>query len=516
MPLESRSPVVYDLLVIGGGLAAAGIASDAVARGLKTVLLSSGDFAAGSGSRSLQMIYGGLGNLSRAPLRSTVRSIRESHSLTRLAPGLVRWMPFLFPRYEGQEQGWRSLPGRWLYDRLNVTETDLKSRRLTSEQVLEYNPDLCSAGLSGGALFYDCVTDDVRLALSLILDAQTRGARIYNYVTIEELLEDSARITGATVRDTITGKSWRIRTRQIVHVTGRRAGAPGKTVAAERAVVVLRREELNLNHGIAVSRPGDRRIFLVVPWYEGVLVSIAANELPENRDEVDEILETLNWLFPRSRFTIRDVVSSYPGARRLRDHSARAEPVALHDGLDPIGKGWLRADQLGLTDYRREARQVVDRVVSHIQSIDRELVILPCWTNRIEIGNPPARDFNPFSGFELPRDVRSHLIQDYGSWAQQIASILEVYPEWKRRIIPGLPYILAEAYFAVTRQKARNLDDILSRRTRVALLDRQQGTGSLREICRVVAPAMHWSKAEIERQMEDYGRTVRARQHSPT
>ena len=518
-----------DLLVIGGGITGAGVAQDAVSRGLKTVLVAKGDFGDGAGSRSLEMIHGGLGDWHRSPIGSTVRSIRESHILTRLAPGLIRWTPFMFPQFRAQKQGWRSFLQLWLSDRLCKTESDLKSRRLSPEQVLEYSPDLRSAGLSGGTLFYDCVTDDARLALAVVLDAQTRGAKLYNYVSVDEYAQDSTRITGAWVRDTITGRSWQIRARQVLYASSARAdtvdeleeGSLDKS-HSDGTMVVLRRKELNLNHGLVVSPPGDRCLLWAVPWYEGVLVGTtrperrAGNGAVASRDKVDAIVGTLNWLFPRRRFTPRDVVSSYGGTRPWVEPSGGcAERTGPDNRRELTAKGLIWVGASKLTNYRRVAKRVVDLVASRVQSIDRELVVLPSWTDRIAIGNTPATGFDPFSGFELPRDVRSHLIQDYGSWAMQIASILDVYPEWKRRIVPGLPYLLAEAYFAVTRQKARNLDDILSRRTRVALLDPRHGSGSLEQICRVVAAPLHWSRAEIQRQIEDYEQTVRARQHGP-
>jgi glycerol-3-phosphate dehydrogenase len=134
---------------------------------------------------------------------------------------------------------------------------------------------------------------------------------------------------------------------------------------------------------------------------------------------------------------------------------------------------------------------------------------MPCWTHRIPLGNPHEEQMKLFGGMELPQDVRDHLRADYGMWSRQIASIIEIHPDWSRRIAEGLPYILAEAYFAATREKARTLEDVLTRRTRVALLDPARGEENLRLVSEVVAGALKWTPDETESQVEHYRAAIR-------
>src|SRR5688500_2246819 len=100
-------------------------------------------------------------------------------------------------------------------------------------------------------------------------------------------------------------------------------------------------------------------------------------------------------------------------------------------------------------------------------------------------------------------------------WARQIVAILEVTPQWARRMSYGLPYILAEAYFAVTREKARTLEDVLARRTRVALLAPDQGLSCAAEVSEIMAGELKWSEAEKQRQIQEYGKFLRERLPSP-
>src|SRR5437867_238184 len=165
-----------DLLVIGGGITGAGIAQDAAARGLRAVLVEKGDFASGTSSRSSKLVHGGLRYLEQLSLGLMYESISERNKLTQLAPGLVRWAPFLMPQYRGKSKRWRIALGMWLYDNLARTGTDLRHKSLNQDQTLDYAPQLRSQGLLGGALYHDCVTDDARLVLSVVLDARVRGA----------------------------------------------------------------------------------------------------------------------------------------------------------------------------------------------------------------------------------------------------------------------------------------------------------------------------------------------------
>jgi glycerol-3-phosphate dehydrogenase len=136
------------------------------------------------------------------------------------------------------------------------------------------------------------------------------------------------------------------------------------------------------------------------------------------------------------------------------------------------------------------------------------MVVMPSWTHRITLGNAPEGEFDPFGKLGLARDIKDHLVADYGTWSRQIVSILEVHPEWSRRISEGLPYILAEVYFAVTRERARTLEDVLCRRLRSTLLDPVRGSDSLRAVSEIIVPVLNWGHDEVERQIDSYRKSL--------
>ncbi|PYV18383.1 MAG: hypothetical protein DMG07_04090 [Acidobacteria bacterium] len=517
----------FDLLVIGGGITGVGIAQDAASRGLRTVLVERGDFACGTSSRSSKLIHGGLRYLEQFSLGLMYESIAERHLLTRLAPGLVRWRPFLLPSFQGKGKEWRSRLGLWLYDHLARTDPELRHRRLGRDDVLRFAPELRRQGLQGGARFFDCVTDDARLVLSVARDAQARGARIHNYVAVEEVVRERGRACGARVRDTLTGARWEIRARQVVSASGpwtdRTLELAGESAREKRirpakgVHVVLERGRLDVGSVVMIPSARDRRSLFVIPWYEGVLVGTTDTEYrggpdaarPE-REDVDYILAALDWSFPSARLALPDVVSSYAGVRPLvRAPGRSTADVPREYRIFEGASGMLSVAGGKLTTYRRMAKAVVDRVVLRLKGQGLDRPVLRCWTHRMPLGSPAEDGFDPFRGIDLPEDVRAHLLADYGLWARQIVSILELHPEWARPMAEGLPYIVAEAYFAVTHEKARTVVDVLARRTRVALLDRAQGRGCLDAVSKIMAEELAWSEEERARQVGDYERVLR-------
>jgi glycerol-3-phosphate dehydrogenase len=526
---DSHQIEEMDLLVIGGGITGAGIAQDAAARGLKTVLVEKGDFASGTSSRSSKQIHGGLRYLEHFSLGLMKESISERHTLTRLAPGLVRWTPFLIPYFRGKEKRWRTSLGLWLYDNLARTPAGLRHRVLNASEILGYAPELRRDGLLGGAHFYDCLTDDARLVLSLALDAQSRGALVCNHVAVEASIREHGKTAGALVRDMLSGQSWTIRARQVVVATGpwtdRTLDLLGEAADHERirpakgVHIVLPRSRLNLNHVVLIPSVRDRRFLFVIPWYEGIVVGTtdteyhqAPDEVRPERADVNYILDAMNWSFPEARIAAGDLVCSYAGIRPLINVPGKeTADVPREYKLFETEGGVISVAGGKLTTYRRMAKAVVDRVVRRLKSTNKDLLVMPCWTHRIPLGHPPEDEFNPFKQTDLPEDIRNHLIADYGVWTEQVVSFLQSNSSLSRRMVPELPYILAEAYYAVTYEKARTLEDILVRRTRVALLDPARGRGCAREVATLVAAELNWSAEDIERQIELYERAIKTR-----
>src|SRR5262247_3690395 len=178
--LEGLSETFLDAVVIGGGMAGAGIARDLALRGASVALFEKGDFASGTSSKSSKLIHGGLRYLELFDWRLVRESLREKKTLERLAPHLVRPLPFLVPVYRGSARGLITVRiGMWLYDLLTPGKGPDRYRVMRPVEALSLEPSIRADDLRGaGYYFDDLLLFPERLCLENILSAIRHGARV--------------------------------------------------------------------------------------------------------------------------------------------------------------------------------------------------------------------------------------------------------------------------------------------------------------------------------------------------
>src|SRR5690606_10690375 len=195
---EALGQGTYDLLVIGGGVTGAGVARDAVGRGLKVALVEASDIGGGTSSRSSRLVHGGLRYLENLDFGLVFEALRERCRLLELAPHLLRPLPFLFPADVGDPTGLLKLTaGMWLYEVLSLVRAPKRHRTLGRSGALEVEPRLSPEGLTGGALYYDAQVDDARLTLAVARGAYEAGA----------ILVTRARVVGLAPSVTAAGRA---------------------------------------------------------------------------------------------------------------------------------------------------------------------------------------------------------------------------------------------------------------------------------------------------------------------
>ena len=202
----------FDLLVIGGGATGAGIALDATLRGLKTALVDACDFSAGSSSKSTKLLHGGVRYLERAffnfdlkQLSLIKESLRERSIIMGLAPHLTRKLPIILPVYNKYKK-YYYWAGLKLYEWLAGRNSLGPCRSLKPCEVAQNLPHFKAQGLEGGILYYDGQFDDARLNLAVIQKAIQKGATALNYVTVERLIGENGKISGAFAADKLQVK----------------------------------------------------------------------------------------------------------------------------------------------------------------------------------------------------------------------------------------------------------------------------------------------------------------------
>jgi glycerol-3-phosphate dehydrogenase len=548
----------FDVVVVGGGITGAGVALDAATRGFSVALIERADFAAGTSSRSSKLVHGGLRYLQNFDLGLVREALLERQLMVALAPHLVHPLPLVVPAFDGVRPDRLMGVGLNLYDVMSVDRDRLRSRRgrrarasaersagegepptqreegeswsperhrvISGEEVIELLPALASREPTSGYLFYDCQTDDVRLVLTVLGEAERFGAVCANRVHALSLLERDGRACGVRVLDGETGAELDLRAANVVNATGvwadrltaatatpggaRIGGAsvgdasPGGVPADPPADephdeselgggvpiirpsrgthILLRHEDLPLVGGAIVPAGAGRTIF-ALPWLGRTLVGTTDRDYEGELDhvrpsaeDVDYLLSAINEFFDTA-FAPHDLAGAYAGVRPLIssgdpkksvDISRRAELYEASSGMLTITGGKL-------TTWRRMAKLTVDRLVA------RDSRDAPCRTHEIPLGQAIAADELPrVEG--VPDASYPALAGRYGYAAHEVLALatdrrstgspIGQPGELAQPIVPGLPDLLAEVTLAARREQARSIGDVLLRRTRLGLL----------------------------------------------
>ena len=522
----------FDLVVIGGGITGAGVALDAASRGYSVALVEREDYSSGTSSRSSKLVHGGLRYLQNFDLGLVREALLERSILVRLAPHIVKPLPLLVPAFEGKRPDRLLGVGLNMYDvmsrRRGRTDEDWSADRhrvVDADETVELLPALARRDPTAAYLFYDCQTDDSRLVLTVLGEAERFGTVLANSCEVTGLLERDGRAGGVKVRDRIEGTDFEIEADNVVNATGVWADRikPEEIYGEEEVPVIrpsrgthitLSADDLHLRAGAIVPAGGGRTIF-VLPWLGRTLVGTTDNDyegelehVPPSADDVDYLLSACNGFFATS-LTTDDVTGAYAGVRPLIstsdpkksvDISRKAELYETSSGLVTITGGKL-------TTWRRMAKMAVDRIV------EREGRDAPCRTEEIPLGMPEDPGALPeVEGVD--EQSRAHLAGRYGHAAQEVMEMAAASPELAERITPELPDLVAEAAFAARREQTRSLADVLIRRTRLGLLDARtlcaDGADGPERAARAMAGELGWDGGRVRAEVEQWREVARA------
>jgi glycerol-3-phosphate dehydrogenase len=529
--LSSMAAEPVDLLVIGGGITGAGIARDAALRGFRIALVDKGDFGSGTSSHSSRLIHGGIRYLEQRDFRLVFEASRERRVLLRIAPHLVRPLPFLFPVYRGARvPGWKLRAGMWLYDLLAAFRNVKAHRWLSPKQVRRAEPALKDRGLTGAALYWDAQTDDARLVLATMRSAARAGALVANYAEVTSLLKPDGRVRGAVVRDVLSGETRTVRALVVVNAGGpwvdglRRMddpAAPPLLRATKGAHVAVPRRRIGNERAITLFSAIDGRVMFVLPWGELSYVGTTdtdADASPDGlrvtADDVTYLLRSANAAFPDAHLAPNDVVSVWAGLRPLLRQDAAATPsqVSREHRVVESAQGLITIAGGKLTTYRVMARDVVDRVAARLHELDGRPVAPRPPTDRLPLPGGEAAELEVVlegaRARAVPDATARHLVASYGSETPAILNLVERDRSLGGPIAPGRPEIWAEVAHAVEREMALRVQDVLIRRLHLFYEYAEQGTAIAAPVAQRMKKLLGWDDVREAEELVDYFKLV--------
>ena len=523
-----------DVLVIGGGITGAAIARDAALRGFRTALVEKGDFGSGTSSASSRLIHGGLRYLEQFDFRLVLEASRERRVLLRIAPHLVRPLPFLFPVYRGARvPAWKVRCGLWLYDLLAAFRNVRVHQWLGRKATLRLEPGLREKGLKAAGLYYDAQTDDARLVLATMRSAAQAGALVANYVEAVSLLKPDGRVRGATVRDLLNDETRTIRALIVVNACGpwvdglRRLDEPSADALlrlTKGAHVAVPRKRLGNTHAITLTSPIDGRVMFVLPWgdadqsYIGTTdtdEAVSPDDVRATAEDVIYLLRSANAFFPQARLSPHDVVATWAGLRALLRPERNLAPsqVSREHRIAESASGLLTIAGGKLTTHRVMAQELCDLVAARLRALDGRPRAPRPPTHRSPLPGGETADLEGLTKAAVERGASEatarHLIGTYGSEAAAVLNLVDRDRALGGRIVAGRPELWAEVVHAVEREMAVRLSDVLVRRLHLFYKTRDQAVPATSAVADRLAQALGWDGARRAEELAAYLQLVK-------
>ena len=528
-----------DVLVIGGGVTGCGVALDAITRGLSVALVESRDLASGTSSRSSKLFHGGLRYLEQRDFRLVREALHERElMLTRLAPHLVHPVTFLYPL---QHRVWERpyvAAGLTMYDTLGGKKSLPRHRYLSRSKALATVPGMKTDALVGAMQYGDGQTDDARHTMMVARTAVEHGALVRTSTQVTRLLHepshsDGNMVVGAELRDTETGATCLVRARVIINCTGVWTDdiqgmvtdhVPFRVRASKGIHITVPRERIPSETGLILRT--EKSVLFVIPWKNLWLIGTTDTDWhldlahpAASASDIDYILDHVNSVLV-TPLTQADIVSVYAGLRPLlAGESDQTSKLSREHAVSRVMPGLVSIAGGKYTTYRVMAKDAIDAALPDLPEStgacvtqDRPIIGAHRYDSLLAQADVSARRYC------ITPDRMRGLLGRYGSLVTEVLDPMTSDPRLAEPVHGAPGYLNAEIVYAVTHEGALHLDDILARRTRIAMETRHRGTESAGDVARLVAPLLGWNAVRVASEVSAYVARVefeRASQEQP-
>lgn len=514
----------FDLLVIGGGVTGLGVAVDAASRGLKVALVERDDFASGTSSKSSKLIHGGVRYLQQGEIALVYEALHERHRLKRNASHLVQTLPFMIPILKRDGVVSRKIAralgtALWMYDLTGGWRIGKFHRRLKADKAFKHLPTMDRQRLGSAYLYFDAMADDARVCLALARTAIDHGAVVLNYTRVEKILHDSnGQACGVQVKPH-DAEQFIVASKIVINAAGvwsdevmtSDAGKNPESIRPAKGVHLTVPWKLVRNDiAVVIPVPGDKRSLFLVPWisnfdgtFQYTYIGTTDTDYQGSIDDpqcssidIDYVLKALNHAV-MTNISREDVTAVWSGLRPLvksvsgEKINSRTADLSRRHKVSQSKSGVITIAGGKLTTYRKMAQDTVDEAIKLLGKSAN------CKTKRLKLigSQTTSRDNDA---------VSQHLFSRFGSETGRIKDLISNDAKLGEQLVPGLPYLRAEAIFAVQHEMAQTLDDILSRRTRARIINRKASVASARPVAELIAPYLNWGEQDVNNQVLAY------------
>lgn len=493
----------WDFIIIGGGATGVGCAIDAASRGYKTLLLEQSDFGKGTSSRSTKLVHGGVRYLQQGNLTLVLEALKERGLLRKNAPHLVHDQKFIVPNYDWWEGPFYGI-GLKLYDMLAGKEGFGPSKLLSVEETLKHIPTIETNGLKGGVIYHDGQFDDARLIINMVKTASEQGATLVNYMRVASLFDEEDVICGVSAIDEESDRKYNLKCKVVINATGvftdtvRKMSDPQTTkiiTSSQGIHIVLDKSFLPGDSAIMVPETDDGRVLFAIPWHDKIIVGTTETPVEEylldpvpQAEEIDFLLTHAARYLTKDP-THKDILSVFAGLRPLvkSGNSENTAAISREHTINISRKGLVTIAGGKWTTYRKMSEDTIDQaaILAQLDSIDSN-----------------TSDLQIHGYHKHPEEFGSLSI--YGSDAPAIKALLSENINNKNILHPDFLTMEGEVIWAVRYEMARTVEDFLSRRTRILLMNAQASIDIAPTVAKLMAIELNKDKVWIERQLQQY------------
>ncbi|WP_093944795.1 glycerol-3-phosphate dehydrogenase [Actinoalloteichus hoggarensis] len=520
----------FDVVVVGGGVTGAGVALDAATRGMRVALVEARDLASGTSSRSSKLFHGGLRYLEQLEFGLVREALRERElMLTRIAPHLVKPVPFLYPLSHRIWERPYTAAGLLLYDTMGGARSVPGQKHLTRAGALRLFPALKRDALIGGIRYFDSQADDARHTMTVARTAAHYGAVVRTSTQVVGFLREADRVSGVRVRDVETGDEVDVTAQTVVNATGvwtdelqRLSGSRGRfRVKASKGVhIVVPRDRIVAEAGLILRT--EKSVLFVIPWRNHWIIGTTdtewnldlAHPAATERD-IDYILDHVNQVLA-TPLVPEDIEGVYAGLRPLlTGESEDTSKLSREHAVARVAPGMVAIAGGKYTTYRVMAADAVDAVAADLpgrsaSSITDKVPLLGADGYHALVNQ--ADQLAARHGLH-PYRVR-HLLDRYGSLIHQVLAQAAGRPDLLRPIPSAPDYLQVEVVYAAGYEGALHLEDVLTRRTRISIEYPHRGIECAETVARLMGEVLGWDDARAAEEIRIYTARVDAERDS--